>query len=92
MSGVPFTVMQCNGGPYDDQSFMSGFYIGTLNFALSSEADLLPNSFVMPLYSNLVKQADLIAMQHGWLAEEIDRQEEWSFVRFRKSADLMLDE
>lgn len=92
MTGVPFTVTQSHGGPYEDESFISGFYMGTLNTVLCS-GQRMPDSFVMPMYSNVVDQADLICMRHGWIAEVLEEQDDWSVVRFRRSTEYaILDE
>jgi hypothetical protein len=84
---VPFVVVESQGGPYDDEAFASGYQLGMLNMGFFS--DDFPSTFCMPMYRQSVRQADLIAMRHGWVTsveDEVD--EEWVILSFRRSRPI----
>jgi hypothetical protein len=81
---MPFMVCRSRGGPYEDESFVAGWELATIDVRLTQCAvDRLPLN--VPIHTPSLPQAELIAMSHGYLmaAEPYeDAPEEWSMVTF----------
>lgn len=90
---MPFVVCQSQGGPYDDESFVAGWTLATVDVRLGQCAvDRRPMSVLMPAPS--VPQVELIAMKHGYLTAvepHEDAPEEWSTVTFLLPAPEVSD-
>lgn len=85
---VPFVAVESLGGPYDDEAFSAGFQLGMLNMGFF--IDDFPDHFCMPMFRQSVRQADLIAMRHGWCTrvhEEVDDQ--WVILSFFRSSAIV---
>ena len=83
---IPFVACHSQGGPYDDQSFVAGYQAGQLARSLAAAAVVGATEVKATVNSDLVKQLDLIAMHHGFIAvaEASDEAPTWTFVTFRK--------
>jgi hypothetical protein len=78
---MPFVVCQSQGGPYEDRSFVAGVQAGSLDHSLSTG----PSPTAVYLHPDLVPQADLLAMRHGYsLTTEpwVERPDEWVLCTF----------
>lgn len=85
---MPFTVVQSQGGPYDDEAFVVGYELGMLD----AELHALSNAVGGPatptgryLHALGVPQADLIGMRNGYVVDTTEGQsdEEWTWVEFK---------
>lgn len=94
---MSFVACRSQGGPYNDQSFVAGFQVGTIDGALAAAAGI--GASILPVahcvYRALLGQLDLIAMRHGYQMRSApvtagDDTETWSTVEFYRppSADL----
>ncbi len=86
---MPFVVCQSQGGPYDDESFTAGYTAGLLDADLRS-AGWARVERGFPIPTQLVPQADLIGMRHGYTIETTpweDAPDEWTFVAFFTTVD-----
>lgn len=88
---MPFVVVQTEGGPFDDDSFARGWDCGALDTRLGF-LDLLG---VLTHQENVatlaIKQADLIAMKHGWkMTHEPSEDEDWQHCLFTKESNVGL--
>lgn len=87
---VPFVVCVSHGGPYEDDAFVAGFQAGaldrTLAFAAMAEASTVAPGF--PVYTPLVRQVELIAMNRGFPVMVVKEWEEapdtWTYVTFQR--------
>lgn len=81
---MPFVLTRSNGGPFDDAAFVAGMTCGALHQELAMTAALhaLPRERYIDL--RFIKQADLIAMKHGYVmkAGETDGASGWQHVQF----------
>lgn len=84
---MPFVVCASKGGPYDDDSFVAGWTMGTLSWDLSYHGRYLPMEITVP--AGCVPQVDLIAMQNGCraLLGDLDDSGTWRTMRIEKAAD-----
>lgn len=57
---MPFVACKSQGGPYTDDAFVAGYQIGQL--AAEAEALVPGRSIQAIIYTNLERQADLVAM------------------------------
>ncbi len=82
---LPFTLCRSNGGPYDDDAFLSGWRLGVLDATLAAlGVSALADSIRPVEYA----QADLIAMARGYtMAVEPSRDPEWLSVTFTRVRD-----
>jgi hypothetical protein len=83
---VPFVVCTSVGGPFDDDAFVAGFQAGQVDQALKMAATANVTEVRFTVNSALVKQLELIGMNHGFhhiVAEEPKDAPSWSFVTFR---------
>lgn len=91
---VPFIVCTSVGGPFDDDAFVAGFQAGQVNQALKAAAAANAIEVRFTVNSELVKQLELIGMNHGFphiVAEEPEDAPSWSFVTFRTEASSNAD-
>lgn len=63
---MPFLPVQSKGGPYDDLAYTAGFEMGAL-YAKLGAAKPAPTSITVHHENH--RQADLIAMRHGYTTE-----------------------
>ena len=67
-AGMPFLCAASQGGPYDDEALVAGFRLGALHATLGIGAatahDVKPLVVLLP--PELERQADLLAMHHGY--------------------------
>lgn len=85
---MPFTVVESQGGPYHDESFVVGYELGLLDAELQVLSVVGPGAAVPTgryLHTLGVVQADLIAMRNGYVVDTTEGQsdEEWTWVEFR---------
>lgn len=85
---MPFTVVESQGGPYHDESFVVGYELGLLD----AELQALASTGFGPatpagrhVHTQGVPQADLIAMRNGYTIDISEGQsdEEWTWVEFQ---------
>lgn len=76
---LPFVTIKSKGGPHDDESYEAGYQMGQLDAILG-----IPHIQVygMAMLTANVKQADLIAMHHGFQMEVISEADGVSNVEF----------
>lgn len=70
---MPFIACKSNGGIYDDESFVIGFMLGTIDVQLRTCAafNLLWGA-PAALPTGAVAQAELIAMKHHWYMHRLE--------------------
>jgi len=76
---LPFISVKSKGGPHDDESFVAGFEMGTLDVILGTP---YLQSHVMTIHTVNLNQADLIAMHYDFKMEIEDEDGEWTTVTF----------
>ena len=82
---MPFVLCRSNGGPYEDEAFMSGWRMGDLDATLASGGIAMLADSVRPIER---RQADLIAMARGYtMAVEASGDPDWLSVTFSRSRD-----
>ena len=62
----PFVVCQSNGGPYDDDAFTAGYQCGQIDRSLAAAAAVGATSMTCTVYTTLIKQLELVAMNRGF--------------------------
>lgn len=64
---MPFVLTEKHGGPYDTEAFAAGWFLGVLEarLAMASTANLVIPP--VPLKTIWRRQADLMAMSHGYM-------------------------
>lgn len=83
---MPFLPVTSKGGPYEDVPYVAGFEMGRLYVLLE---------FVKPPYweglirTPNVTQADLICMQFNYQIEHQQGDDDFTFVRIRRSGDTV---
>ncbi len=81
---MPIILAKSNGGPYDDAAVVAGMTCGALDQELKMTAVLntVPNMRYMD--RALLKQVDLIAMNHGYITRhgDVDEESGWQVVEF----------
>lgn len=84
---MPFVVTQSNGGPYDDDAFVAGWYAAELDIVLEQMARF-HCGMARTVPTPLVPQIDLIAMKYGFYFEHepCEDAEGWSNVQILKTA------
>ena len=78
---MPFVTVASKGGPHDDNAFVAGYEMGTLDRELLAA----PRQHQVTIRTDNTAQADLIAMRNGYVceAEQSSEWPEWTFVTFR---------
>ena len=81
---MPIVLAKSNGGPYDDAAVVAGMTCGALGQELKMTAALNTLPHERYIDAPLIKQADLIAMQHGYVLKpgEVDEASGWQHVTF----------
>lgn len=75
----PFVTVVSNGGPHDDESYVSGFQMGQLDVILGTPW-IQMHTFTF--HTTSVKQADLIAMHFGFKMEIEQQDDTWTTATF----------
>lgn len=80
---MPFVACETNGGSYDDRAFVAGYECGSIDATLRAIAPMA-GQFARFVSPDLVRQLDLIAMQHNYvtLVEVQETTDEWVLVTF----------
>lgn len=87
---LPFVSCASKGGPYDDKAFTAGFQAGRLDQRLAVAAAAQINALSATVYTELLPQVDLIAMNNGYTAKSVPcgpPYESWSVAEFNRVAD-----
>lgn len=79
---VPFTVVESQGGPFDDASFTAGVQIGVLYTTLGDPTTESP--YRTTIYVALCHQADLLAMGNGWESKVVGVNDVWAMIEFHR--------
>jgi hypothetical protein len=61
---MPFVTVVSKGGPHEDESYVAGWEMGSLDATLSQRT---PQAFTITLHTENLPQADLIAMRYGYI-------------------------
>ncbi|MGW0948500.1 hypothetical protein ACWD4O_38920 [Streptomyces sp. NPDC002623] len=81
---MPIVLAKSNGGPFDDAAVVAGMTCGALEQELTIAAAI--HTLPHPRYIDLplIKQADLIAMKHGYKLAlgEVDEPSGYQYVGF----------
>lgn len=75
---MPYLVVESEGGPYHDMSFVAGYQCGQLDGNLQNKS---LTGITAIVYANLLEQIDLIAMKNGFTIQVATEDEEWAEVR-----------
>ncbi len=79
---MPFVLCRANGGPYDDEAFLSGWRLGDIDATLAGPGIRALASSIHP---RELDQADLIAMARGYrMLAERTSEPEWISVTFTR--------
>lgn len=78
---LPFISVKSKGGPHDDDSFVAGFEMGTLDVILG-----MPylQVYTMTIHTVNLKQADLIAMHYDCKMEVESEEDDMTVVTFER--------
>lgn len=89
---MPFVVVASNGGTFDDAAFAAGWQCGDLDRRLATIKAAGGEFYRTTLRKEIIPQADLIAMHHGFKmsTEDFEDAEEWTAGVFTASG-LNLD-
>ena len=79
---LPFNVVTSAGGPYDDDSFVAGFVVGTIDVELKTGTFPDEGRYVYPA---LLPQLDLLAMNYKLILLREPHDEHWMRVRFERA-------
>ncbi len=80
---LPFVLCRTNGGPYDDEAFLSGWRLGDLAATLAQPGISGLSDSIRPEERY---QADLIAMARGYsMSAEVSGDPSWLNVTFVRS-------
>lgn len=89
---MPFVVCATNGGPYEDEAFVAGHYLGTLHEVLGTTRPPDVENYVP---TPLVPQIDLLAMHFNYtmFAQPWDEYpDEWTYVKLVRLSDPKQEE
>jgi hypothetical protein len=79
---MPFVVVASKGGPYDDDSFCSGWQMGGISCLLLIGH---PAVYQTTIRTDCIEQADLIAMDRGYTLRIAHSDVEgWTFACFTR--------
>ena len=79
---MPFLPVASKGGPYNDSAYAAGYEMGLLDNYLASTGALRHR---LTLRRENLRQADLLAMRHGWRAEFVAGADgEWVDAAFER--------
>lgn len=76
---LPFVTTVSEGGPHDDESYVSGFQMGQLDVILGFP---FMQTHVMTIHTSNLRQADLIAMHYDFKMEVETEDDTWATVSF----------
>lgn len=86
---IPFTVCRSNGGPYDDEAFVAGYFVGQIDKELQVAAACNAEGVLAPIVRRAVlPQLELHGMRHGFPVMKVGQETdpsldgEWCWVRF----------
>ncbi|MFV2172301.1 hypothetical protein ACFHW2_12045 [Actinomadura sp. LOL_016] len=78
---MPFVTVESKGGPHDDASYVAGYEMGRLDAVLEAG----PPRHETTIHTVSAKQADLLAMRHGYHASIVDSETAgWSYAVFTR--------
>jgi hypothetical protein len=81
---MPFTLCRTNGGPYDDDAFLSGWRLGDIDATLVHPG---VSALATSIHPRELGQADLIAMARGYTTTvEPSGDPDWLSVTFTRIA------
>lgn len=78
---MPFVTVTSKGGPHEDQAYVAGWEMGSLDARLEYER---PSVLEMPIQLANVAQADLLAMKHGYGYEITEYDDQWSLLKLTR--------
>lgn len=78
---LPFLCVQSKGGPFDDDSFVSGIQFGMLMSKLDNEHLMATTEMV---HEALVPTLDLLAMKEGFVMTVLHETDGWAHVGFTR--------
>lgn len=86
---MPFVTVTSKGGPHDDDSYVAGYIMGTLNSSLQTAATVRA-SITATIEEVNMPQAELIAMRNGYALtdESVEDFPGWHFVTFKPGVTL----
>lgn len=86
---MPFVVLESNGGPYDDASFVAGMQYAMHQAEMAIAAASIQVWTPSAVRSAMLPQYDLLAMDNGFVmtSEPWDDDPEWAIVTFTRSHD-----
>ena len=83
---MPFVTVASKGGPHDDNSYVAGYEMGTLDALLKHGRPAVHSQNIQTVNK---AQADLISMQHGYRAEfRVTIEESWTWLTVWKVDEL----
>lgn len=85
---MPFVTVASKGGPHDDDSYVAGWQMAELDALIKSVAGVGNVNGITVAEANR-PQADLIAMNHGWVAAfEDSGVEGWLFMNLSHGSEI----
>lgn len=77
---LPFVVVESVGGPFDDLAYTAGWEMGALDARLAAAKHHGLGCPTVTIRRENVEQAELLAMRHGMLTNELrpDGEESWA--------------
>lgn len=78
---MPFVTVRSTGGPHDDDAYTAGWEMGALDAELRCT---MPPILERTIHLANARQADLIAMKHGYAIELADPQGDWVHMRLTR--------
>lgn len=78
---IPFITVVSNGGPHEDEPFLAGYQVGTIDGTLRPR---IVAAMTCLIYSNLKLQVDLIAMNHGYTCDLLAENEVLAHIGFTR--------
>lgn len=82
---LPFVACKSQGGAYEDDAFVGGWRLGSLDARLEFQA---PPFFALYVHPSDLEQLDLVAMRHRYSVKVDDHTplDEWVNVTLRKTS------
>jgi hypothetical protein len=86
---MPFVTVTSKGGPHDDNSYVAGYIMGTLDMTLKM-ASSLEAVFKATIEDVNMPQVDLLAMRYGYkmTIEPVEDSPGWNLVTFERGSSL----
>ena len=79
---MPFITVESKGGPHDDDAYVAGYEMGRLDAVLAAG----PLRHDTTIHSVSARQADLLAMRHGYRASIVESETTgWSHAVFTRT-------